>query len=163
LDILDESMGDNFENRFKIQKYVFLAKYFGLDMKYDYNLYIHGPYSSALADDYYELATNLVRNNNNNNRNDIDANKKKPPLPDTFDANAFYGFVAGKNLEWLEAASTLLSLNESFTDRESLLDRITNMKDHIPREKIESILSELEKRRFVNYRSNDNDENNNQS
>jgi uncharacterized protein YwgA len=142
LDTVDGTKEDHFENRFKIQKYVFLAGYFDLDMEYHYNVYIHGPYSSELADDYYELAK--------------EHNSRIYPkaLPDSFDTKGFYEFVADKNLEWLEVASTLLSLNKSFTDKSSLLDRITNMKDHIPRDKIKDILSELEQKGFIKYSAN---------
>ncbi|MDR2545424.1 MAG: hypothetical protein LBD03_07810 [Methanobrevibacter sp.] len=46
---------NNFNDRLKLQKYVFIAKYFGFNHAYNYNLYIRGPYSSDLADDYYNL------------------------------------------------------------------------------------------------------------
>ena len=39
--------------KFKIQKFVFLAKYFGWNNSYLYYLYILGSYSPRLADDYY--------------------------------------------------------------------------------------------------------------
>lgn len=54
-DILNDDE-HSFTNRFMIQKYVYLARYFGLDMDYYLGMYLHGPYSKGLADDYYELA-----------------------------------------------------------------------------------------------------------
>ncbi len=56
--ILGESE-EHFNNRLKIQKYVYLVKYYGLDMNYDYNTYLHGPYSQQLAWDYYSLAKKI--------------------------------------------------------------------------------------------------------
>lgn len=44
---------DNLEFRIKIQKFVFLAKYFGWNNTYSYNMYHHGPYSPVLSDDYH--------------------------------------------------------------------------------------------------------------
>ena len=44
-----------FEDRVRLQKFVYLAKHFGIDLKYNFNLYIRGPYSSELADDYYKI------------------------------------------------------------------------------------------------------------
>ena len=46
---------EDFESRLRLQKYVYLAKIFGFDLGYLFNLYIYGPYSSELANDYYSL------------------------------------------------------------------------------------------------------------
>ena len=136
-DILGEDE-QNFRNRFMIQKYVYLAKYFGLDMGYGFSMYLHGPYSRTLADDYYELA-------------ESEAMDKAAGFPITrtsdlngLDQASFYNFVDGKDLEWLEAASTLLSLRPHFNERRLLLERTANMKEHIPQNIIESILGTLE-------------------
>ena len=40
---------NNLEFRIKIQKFVFLAKYFGWDNTYSYNMYHHGPCQSLLC------------------------------------------------------------------------------------------------------------------
>ncbi len=40
---------NKFENRFKVQKYIFFAQETGLYMGFGYNLYMKGPYSPALA------------------------------------------------------------------------------------------------------------------
>jgi uncharacterized protein YwgA len=46
---------DLFEDRLKLQKIVYIAKHFGIDLGYTFNEYIRGPYSPELADDYYKL------------------------------------------------------------------------------------------------------------
>ncbi len=43
------------ENRIKAQKFVYFGKKFGLPLDYDFDLYLYGPYSSKLADDYYNM------------------------------------------------------------------------------------------------------------
>jgi uncharacterized protein YwgA len=45
----------NFNDRLVMQKGCFLLNEMGVLPKYDFGLYIRGPYSSELADDYYEL------------------------------------------------------------------------------------------------------------
>ena len=44
---------NDFNFRLKVQKFVYIAKYFGWNHSYKYILYIRGPYSSALVDEYY--------------------------------------------------------------------------------------------------------------
>ncbi len=46
---------ENPTHRMKLQKYVFIAKFLGLNVPYEYNMYMHGPYSRKLAEDYYKL------------------------------------------------------------------------------------------------------------
>jgi len=49
---------ENFWDRFKLQKIIYLIQLHPKIRKilnYEYNLYIYGPYSKELADDYYHL------------------------------------------------------------------------------------------------------------
>jgi len=89
-----------FEKRFLLQKYVFLARLFGLDMGYRFSLYLYGPYSSELADDYYEVA------------------KKRglalTPLPNTFEREGFINLVKDKDSTWLEIASSIILVKERY-------------------------------------------------
>src|SRR5665809_9339 len=83
-------------NRIKTQKFVYLAqKCFGIESGYDYNIYRYGPYSPALAEDYFNLDVKMMRSL-------LDYS-----LPN-FDANKFLRIVNDKNEEWLEVATTLL-------------------------------------------------------
>ena len=97
-DILGEDE-QNFKNRFMIQKYVYLAKYFGLDMGYGFSMYLHGPYSKTLLDDYYELAESEAMDE-----------AVGFPITRTSDLNgldqaSFSNFVDRRDLrKWLEAA-----------------------------------------------------------
>jgi len=83
----------NFNFKFKIQKFVFfLAKCFGWNNSYSYNLYIHDPYSPILADDYY--SEDLF-------------NYDHLPIID-FDFSSLKRFIKGKSDDYLESASIIL-------------------------------------------------------
>jgi uncharacterized protein YwgA len=43
-------------DRIRVQKAIYLAQAAGADLGYDYNWYVHGPYSPELANDYYKLS-----------------------------------------------------------------------------------------------------------
>jgi uncharacterized protein YwgA len=88
---------DEFTDRLKIQKYVFLSKYFGWEHGYSYNLYIRGPYSKELADDYYNLPGIML------------SEPIEYSIP-TLDVNGFVDFIHDKDENWLESAATILSV-----------------------------------------------------
>ncbi len=52
----DSDMG--FEERLRIQKLVYFAQKLGIEFRYQYTLYIHGPYSTDLAKEYYNIVEN---------------------------------------------------------------------------------------------------------
>jgi len=136
---LDETLGwqfdvDEFDDRVRIQKYVNLADAFGFEHPYEYGMHLHGPYSPALAKDYYSETFGHRR-------------ERVPPLAE-FDAKAFRDLVADKDREWLEVAATIKSLDERFENpdgsptRDAVLDRVTDLKD-ISRPKARSIYRSL--------------------
>lgn len=43
------------EDRIRLQKVVYLVQSIGIDLGYSYGWYVRGPYSSSLADDYYDM------------------------------------------------------------------------------------------------------------
>jgi uncharacterized protein YwgA len=51
----DKIVKGRLENRIKVQKLVYFGKKFGLPLHYDFDFYLYGPYSSELADDYYNI------------------------------------------------------------------------------------------------------------
>lgn len=104
IEFLDRKMGfkfdvNTFENRFRLQKYVFISKFLGADFKYGHSMYLRGPYSSALAEDYYNLET---------------LRKDDKDYLDYFEKEKFIEIVKGKDNEWLEIATTLLSVYKSY-------------------------------------------------
>ncbi len=132
---------EGFENRFKLQKYVFLAKYFGLDMGYNYSMYLYGPYSPDLAEDYYALANGYSHEGTGFK------------LPNDFDESRFMDLVKGRSYEWLEIAATLLALHRSVRqDSRTLFRMALNMKGHrFSGEMIHSVLRELEGKRLLRF------------
>ena len=46
---------NTFEQRLKSQKVQYFAQLFGVSLRYQYNLYLNGPYSPGLAHDLYQI------------------------------------------------------------------------------------------------------------
>ncbi len=107
-----------FENRLRIQKYVFLAKKFGLDLPYDYDIYTCGPYSSALTKTYY----NIARSGN------VYLLAGDASLGESFDAEGFLEAVRGKDKRWLEIATTLIDCRELYQNRRGLVKITKHMR-----------------------------------
>lgn len=60
IDIPKLNAEDGINERIKVQKLMHLLqnKLYKTDMFYGYNMYVHGPYSPGLSQDYYKLAEN---------------------------------------------------------------------------------------------------------
>jgi hypothetical protein len=140
--ILHDEMGfdfdaGNFKDRFRLQKFVFLAKYFGWDNSYSYNIYLRGPYSKELADHYYSFQK--IENNT------------IPIVPlKSFHKNEFFTLIKNKYNYWFEAASTIISLMENYKHsfhgnnlKIKVLTRVKELKDDIPEETINSAYNDL--------------------
>jgi len=136
LSFLDEGLGFSFDksafsDRLKLQKYVFLAKFFGWDLGYKHSRYLRGPYSKELADHYYKLEGTGF--------------SKKPQ---GFDEGALLGLVYSKDERWLELASTLLSFHEDLkaysADLRSDVIRMTSSVKKTSPSELEAILTQLE-------------------
>ena len=110
----------NLNFKIRIQKFVFLAKYYGWNNTYSYNLYRHGPYSPVLTDDYYS--------------NDL---FEYTPLEiHDLDFNSLKNFIMDKSIDYLESATTIL-LYKQFLGNISLdtaIEKLGEIKSHIPSE-----------------------------
>ena len=108
--------------RIKVQKFVFLAKYFGWNNSYSYNLYVHGPYSPSLSDDYYS--------------NDL---FKYTPLEISgFNLASFKEFINGKSINYLESATTILYKNYNKTKTsDEAIRKLAKIKPHISSKTVE--------------------------
>lgn len=116
LDYLQEELGwefdrDEFNDRFKLQKYIFFAQKMGLESNYSYNVYVFGAYSPELAQDYYS---------NQLSQRDFSGN-----LDENFQSDDFTELIDGRDSRWLEIASTFLLYNERYDHLEQVdrLDR----------------------------------------
>jgi len=56
--LLDEFGGlklNGFDDRLTLQKRIYLLQFFGVDLRYRYNWYVHGPYCPTLTEDAFEI------------------------------------------------------------------------------------------------------------
>ena len=140
---LEDTLGfafdvDRFDHRIMLQKYVFIAKSLGWDNDYPYNIYLRGPYSPDLAQDYYNLAT--------------------IPVPSemferclvNLEKERFVQIIQNRDIEWLEIGTTILSLYNSNKDRIEkdeiapfLLERTKDIKSDFDGSYIEDVFGSL--------------------
>ena len=123
----------HFWNRFRIQKYAFLAKRFGLELPYEHGMYLYGPYSKSLTEEYFSLAENPKK-----------YEAARPELPEKFRSADFLEFVGGRDNGWLEIATTLLSKREWIAERDGLVKNTKNTKVGFTRKFIDETLRDLE-------------------
>lgn len=135
---------DDFDDRLKLQKYVFIAKSFGFKHNYGYNLYIRGPYSSKLADDYFDIFRNNEMVNN---------------VPLNIDTDSFSVLVHDKDVIWLEAAATMLSLYSTYPENyktlfgvnyDRLIEETKTIKHKISEDIIKSVCNDLREAKLFN-------------
>ena len=119
----------NFNTRLKIQKYVYISKSFGREWRYDYNMYIHGPYSRDLAEDYFKLHENPEPVTSN--------------MPESFMEKEFTNLVYGKRGKWLNVATTLIDQKELFDDNKKLVSHVEAIKHRCSVRFIRSVLNDL--------------------
>lgn len=130
---------DNFDHRIKLQKYVFLARAFGWNHDYGYNLYIRGPYSSSLAKDYYNLEGII------------------PALViPGLDGESFRSLVLNKDTSWLEVAATLIAIHKNFSWHfnvdvleKKVISRTFELKSNISEDIICDAYKELKRNGFL--------------
>jgi uncharacterized protein YwgA len=118
---------NSFVHRLKLQKYVFIAQKMGFKTDYAYSLYIHGPYSTKLADDYY-----LIEN----------FEGKRPIRLD----KEFVKLIKNKSEKWLELASTIVMIRARYDEiSDDKLIALVKTAKHATEDRLMKIISELEK------------------
>jgi uncharacterized protein YwgA len=127
---------DDFISRLRLQKYVYLARFFGFDLGYVYNLYLRGPYSPGLAEDYYRLK---------------EKGERADLLIPAINFDKFAKLVRGKDHRWLEIASTIHFIwesNRNWRERYSepckdlktfVINRTSDIKSHVGKRFIEGV------------------------
>ncbi len=118
---------DGFSNRLRIQKYVYISKYFGLDLPYIFDMHLHGPYSKTLSSSYYHLQDSTLSMDYTN----------------SFKENDFLNLLRDKSDDWLELAATLLHKKGTVED-EVLLEHVAWIKCDFTSEEIENVFSDLQ-------------------
>ena len=88
----------------RVQQYAYAALYFGLDMGFDFDIYINGgPAAYEMADAVYRLA----------DEDSAVYEAAEPAMPGSFREDAFLDMVAGRSKAWLNAANTMLDFSIS--------------------------------------------------
>ncbi len=110
---------DGLAERIKLQKIVFFAKRIGVDFKYDYSMFVHGPYSRDLARDYYSL--NIEPSKLNKSCEEIDVK-----------INLLSKLYKHDSL-WMETAATILAIKDANTkgDRSTIVTHTEMVKSLI--------------------------------
>lgn len=103
------------ENRIRAQKLVYFGKALGLPLDYDFNIYLYGPYSSALARDYFGMGDEEWR----------DAHMDIPE-----EISAVLDELRSRDVLFLEIAATLHSLRNANPDAsdESVIAAVSSLK-----------------------------------
>jgi len=132
---------EKFEHRLMLQKYVFISKFFGFNHGYSHSIYLRGPYSPALADDYYKLADHYSPY-----RGDY-----KKEL-EGFNTEKFLKVIKGKDAKWLEIAATILSVYDRYRKKfygdeliEKVISTSCDIKSATEVEKIHHVFEELKR------------------
>ncbi len=131
LDNIPNEDDAGFDTRFRIQKYVYLAKFFELDLGYNHGMYRYGPYSRRLADDYYSLTAD------------------GEVLPNTFDSIGFLNLIRDRDSGWLEIATTLLDQKPRFINNNDLVNHTESIKCNYALEYIRDVLVDLRNEELI--------------
>ena len=90
---------DSFDSRLRVQKAVFFLKHLGVKpfTDYEFNMYLRGPYSPTLAQDYYRLRGVEPTS--------VELGDKQEVLLKWFMSH---------DSDWLEVSSSILSIRETY-------------------------------------------------
>ena len=120
----------SFNHRLKVQKATFLLNHLRVKPFTDYafNFYLHGPYSSSLAKDYYDLE--------NTNAKPVQLNARNMKILKWF---------ISKNETWLEIASSIISIRDGHADatNEEIYSTLTLSKPWISGDMFKSVMTEF--------------------
>ena len=97
-----------------------IAGRLGLEHGYVFEQFAYGPRSERLSDEFEEGAGQRAR---------AGLGGDAPPLPDGFDRERFLRLLAGRDAEWITAASYLVLLSHSRPDAEALSELVGGMAD----------------------------------
>lgn len=127
---------DGFVSRLRLQKAAYLLKRMGVEpfTKYEFNIYLRGPYSPELAKEYY---------------GELGEEKEKPEI--TVEKLESLKWFVEHDEKWLEIASSILLIFEDYPDisYDELFSLLRMSKPWVTREKLDQIYRELEERSLV--------------
>jgi len=120
---------DNFDNRLKYQKLIYLVQNSGLSLGYGYNWYVRGPYSPPLTQDLFEIDKNnqiFESGKRLDLQNEQEIVKRIETIKDLLGKNI-------ENSEFLEVLASLIYLKKSSarSDCASLQKRLLALKPRL--------------------------------
>ncbi len=124
-----DSPNISFNSRFKIQKIAYLCKGLGMDLYHEFNIYVHGPYSHVLAQDYYNFPDVIV-----NLETDYVLNESERQIADKIKENVLGHYLTKDyESELLEAISTIIYLKQENPDisDDDIFATVKKMKSHL--------------------------------
>ncbi len=120
----------SFSNRLRVQKVAFLLKHLQIEpfSRYGFGLYLRGPYSPALAKEYYDLGKVVTV--------PVVVDKKTAKLMEWF---------GSKDPKWLEVASSIMAIKDKHVEpnADRLYSTLTLSKPWVTKEMFESVRAEL--------------------
>lgn len=128
------------DSKNRLQWYVFLAKRFGLDMNYEYDICFYGPQSRALSGDYLKYAENRAESPDGR----MATAQVVIRLPESFRSGEFLSLVRGRSSDWMEIATTLISRSATIPNRRDLIENIEWTTNGFSIEYIAGVLDDLQ-------------------
>lgn len=125
---------NNFDFRIKVQKFVFIAKFFGWNHSYSFNMHFRCPYSKVLENDYYNM--NLF--------------SFEPSNIISFDLSSFKNIIQDKSIYYLESFSSILyykNENSSLSIND-VIHKLNKSKPYIPTEIVRNACDDLSSLNF---------------
>ena len=142
----DDSGFINSTNR--LQRYVFLAKRFGLNLRYEYDMCLYGPQSRALMGDYLKYAENYAESPNGR----MATAQIVIRLPESFRSGEFLDFVRDRDDDWLYVATTLMDRSEALPNRNDLIENVEWTAPRFSIEYIAGVLDELQAAHMIDLK-----------
>jgi len=113
LNVSLERIKSSFSSRLKLQKLAYICKALGINLNYKFSLYIRGPYSPGLTNDYYKnprLIDSLD--------SDYNLNEKDIKVLDKIGDYILSHYInENHEIDLLESISTILYLSEKDPDK----------------------------------------------
>lgn len=138
LDYFKITSMESFENRFLVQKYIYLSQRLGLKLGYVYNLYHRGPYASPLAGAAFTVldeSSSLVEEKLNDDE-----------MKTLEKVSKFVKKLNSQDLEVITTLDYLVRYNYENSSREKIEKRLHSLKEwteKIPKEKMDEYWSVL--------------------
>lgn len=133
---------ETFENRLKLQKLFFFLKNCGIDLGYNFGLYIRGPYCPELTRDAFqvqdwEVAREVIFDNSEIEDKFLECINKFKDYKD--------------DVTWLEVATTLILIKKDYSyKKEECIQKLKDLKPNYKDYNIDEVYNKLIDWRWIN-------------